>query len=471
MPALSPVAHPFRGEALPRAYRAASNASSALLRIALAGSLTSNVLLIHCVKSVKSHEAWPQRRSTVRIPTITSRTGEQMKATARRVGLNCAALALAMIGVICPAQTAKSAATAANDTYKMKQVQVIDRAGLGQPTPAADLLIPTDWKFESNVQWENRGCFTDLAAITFRAQSPDGRLVIEAFPSFSWQWASDPAVQKYLVMEDRQGAQVGLKPCPVNPPVPAADVLRKFALPKYRSGKDAGTVEPIPNFDQSMNSRARSLEQQSARAGQQLQFRADSARIRLKYEIDGHPVEEWVTAVSVAQASTISTGSGATQGIDCRAVMVYALRAPQGQLDASEKLFRMILSSVRREPDWQRQYLTIVAKLSAAQQAQRQTCAQILRQFQQHELAVIQGVMANQQRGADQAFVAADQLIRGVEPYRDPATGKTYELSNLYGHAWMNANNEFVLSENPNFNPASAFNGDWKPLDHVQPAP
>jgi hypothetical protein len=224
-------------------------------------------------------------------------------------------------------------------------------------------LIPTDWKFESNVQWENRGCFTDLAAITFRAQSPDGRLVIEAFPSFSWQWASDPAVQKYLVMENRQGAQVGLKPCPVNPPVPAADVLRKFALPKYRSGKDAGTVEPIPNFDQSMNSRARSLEQQSARAGQQLQFRADSARTRLKYEIDGHPVEEWVTAVSVAQASTISTGSGATQGIDCRAVMVYALRAPQGQLDASEKLFRMILSSVRREPDWQRQYLTIVAKI------------------------------------------------------------------------------------------------------------
>lgn len=130
-----------------------------------------------------------------------------MKATASRVGLNCAALALAMIGMICPTQTAKSAATAVNDTYKMKQVQVIDRAGLGQPTPAADLLIPTDWKFESNVQWENRRGFTDLAAITFRAQSPNGRLVIEAFPSFSWQWASDPAVQKYLVMENRQGAQ------------------------------------------------------------------------------------------------------------------------------------------------------------------------------------------------------------------------------------------------------------------------
>jgi hypothetical protein len=62
-------------------------------------------------------------------------------------------------------------------------------------------------------------------------------------------------------------------------------------------------------------------------------------------------------------------------------------------------------------------------------------------------------------------------LVRGVEPYRDPATGKTYELSNLYGHAWTNGNNEFVLSEDPNFNPASAFNGGWKAPGLVQPAP
>jgi hypothetical protein len=392
-----------------------------------------------------------------------------MKATAKWVGLNWAALA--MIGMICPAPTAKGVVSGANAAYKMKQVQVIDRGGFGKPTVMAELLIPTDWKFESNVQWENRGCFTDLAAVTFRAQSPDGRLVIEAFPSFSWQWASDPAVQKYLAMENQQGAQSGLKPCPVNPPVPAADVLRKYVLPKYRAGKEVGTVEPIPSFDQSMNNRARSLEQQSARAGQQVQFRADSARARLKYEMDGHGVEEWVTAVSVAQAATIATGSGATQGIDCRAVMLYAMRSPQGQLDANEKLFRMILSSVHRDPEWQRQYLGIVAKLSAAQQAQRQTRAQLLRQFQQREIATIQGVMANRERGANQAFVGADQLVRGVEPYRDPATGKTFELSNLYGHAWMNGNNEFVLSEDPNFNPGSAFNGDWKPLDHVQPTP
>ena len=47
------------------------------------------------------------------------------------------------------------------------------------------------------------------------------------------------------------------------------------------------------------------------------------------------------------------------------------------------------------------------------------------------------------------------------------------EHTYLYGHAWLNGNNndEVVLSDDPNFNPASVFNGNWSPLQHVQPTP
>jgi hypothetical protein len=297
--------------------------------------------------------------------------------------------------------------------------------------------------------------------------------VIEAFPSFSWQFSKDPAVQKYLVMENQAGGKVGLKPCPVNAPVPAEDVLRKVVVPRYRPGKEIVSVEPMPELNQAMNSRSAGVQQQALRGGQQVQVRADAARARLKYDLDGQPVEEWITAVSFAQATAIATGGATTQGIDCRAVMLFAMRAPQGQLEANEKLFRTIRDSVSSEPDWMRQYLGMVNKLSEAQQSQRQIRAEIIRQFQQHEIEVIQGVVANQQRGADQAAVGSDRITRGVEPYRDPATGKTYELSYMYGHAWVNGNNnnEVVLSDNPNFNPASVFTGNWSPLEHVQPTP
>ena len=153
--------------------------------------------------------------------------------------------------------------------------------------------------------------------------------------------------------------------------------------------------------------------------------------------------------------------------------MLFAMRAPQGRLEENEKLFRTIRDSVRSEPDWMRQYLGMANKLSQAQQSQRQIRAEIIRQSQQHEIEVIQGVVANQQRGADQAPVRANRLTRGVEPYRDPATGRAYELSHLYAHAWVNGNNndEVVLSDDPNFNPVSVFNGNWSPLQHVQPTP
>jgi hypothetical protein len=393
-----------------------------------------------------------------------------MKVTGRRKCLSVARLVMvsAMLGL--PA-TMDSTPAGSAAYYKMKQVQVIDPAGLGRPTPAAALMIPTDWQFKSDVRWANRGCFTDLAAVTFRAQSPDDRLVIEAFPSFSWQFVSDPAVQRFLTMENRDGAKYGLKPCPVVPPVPAADVLRKKVLPEVRPGKEIVSIDPVPDLDQFMKDRGRSVEEQSARAGHPVRFRTDSARARLKYDLDGQPVEEWVMAVSVAQASAISTGSATVQGVDCRAIMLFAMRAPQGQLEANETLFRMIRTSLKWEPQWQRQYLDAVTQLSNAQQMQRKRRADLWRQFQQNEINTIQSVMANQQAGANQAMLGADQITRGVETYRNPATGATYELSNLYGHAWMNGNNEYILSDDPNFNPQGALSGSWTSLEHVRPNP
>jgi hypothetical protein len=71
--------------------------------------------------------------------------------------------------------------------------------------------------------------------------------------------------------------------------------------------------------------------------------------------------------------------------------------------------------------------------------------------------------------GANHA--AFDQLIRGVQTFRDPRTGNTMELSNLYDHAWLNGSNEYVMSDDPNFNPNGNLNGDWNQLQVVRPQP
>jgi hypothetical protein len=355
--------------------------------------------------------------------------------------------------------------------FHMKAVQVIDKAGFAKPIPAMDLLIPAGWTFDGKVEWANRGCFTDLAAISFHMQSPDGKIVIEGYPSFSWQFVDNPSVQRYLVAENQQGLKVGLKPCPVNQPVPAATVLTKIIVPHLRPGKTIAAMETSADLDQFIKDRTAEMQAHVAKTNQSLQLRADEARARLKYDVDGAPVEEWISAVSMAQTSPSGDGRGGRR-YDNRAIMIMSMRAPAGQLEANERLLAAVRGSIHLDQDWGAQFLSMVDKLNTAQQQQRAARDQIIRQFQQDEIAAINGVVANSQRGSDQAVAAESQYLRGVETYRDPSTGKQYELDNKYGNAWMNSNgSDVILSDDPNLNPSSVQTGSWTPMEHVQASP
>ena len=80
-------------------------------------------------------------------------------------------------------------------------------------------------------------------------------------------------------------------------------------------------------------------------------------------------------------------------------------------------------------------------------------------------------ISANAARGSQQSFLEADQNIRGVQTFRDPSTGHTMELSNQYDHAWLNGANEYVMSDDPNFNPNAQLSGSWNQLQAVRPSP
>jgi hypothetical protein len=75
---------------------------------------------------------------------------------------------------------------------------------------------------------------------------------------------------------------------------------------------------------------------------------------------------------------------------------------------------------------------------------------------------------ANAQRVSDIGFHANEQNLRDVRTYRDPSTGQTMELSNQYNHAWLNGNNQYIMSDDPSFDPNSALPGTWNQLQPVQ---
>jgi hypothetical protein len=95
----------------------------------------------------------------------------------------------------------------------------------------------------------------------------------------------------------------------------------------------------------------------------------------------------------------------------------------------------------------------------------------MIAEFQRHVADTINGVTANSMAGANRAAFGQDQIIRGVQTFRDPSTGATLELSNQYDHAWLNGTNEYVMTGDPNFNPNGNLNGNWTRLELVRQQP
>ena len=365
-----------------------------------------------------------------------------------------------------------SASAASGQNYfLMKQVKIIDQ-GLGQGKPAYDLMIPKDWQFKGavNTHEAQGGCFGDWFSVYGDATSPDNSIEFQIAPQFTWQYMDDPAGQQQMQAQNQKDAKYGMKPCPVRAPIKAEEFLRKDMVPKCTKACKNTTVvsaETFPQLEQMVRHQlGLPFEPSGGNAGN---TRIDAARVRVAFNDEkGQPAEGWMAAAIVVHTMP---GGGRGQAYDWHAVSVLFFRVPKGQLDANDKLFKMIASTIHPEAEWQKWSNGVIASLYQRKQEELAKQAAMLAAFRAHVADVINGVTANSMAGANQAAFGQDQLIRGVQTFRDPTTGNTTELSNLYDHAWLNGSNEYVMSDNPNFNPNGQVDGNWNQLEVVRPQP
>ena len=353
----------------------------------------------------------------------------------------------------------------------MKQVQVMANVvdpALGSGTvavPAMDLLIPSTWDFKGSVAGNTtEGCFSDLFAVSWEATSADGSIAFQGAPNDSWQYTDDPAELHKLTDPHRRALGLQGKPCPLKKPMKAEEYFRQNVFSVFPGGSTVVSVEPFPELNQMARLQLGLPPNDAGNGGS---TRTDAIRARVEFQKDGKTLEDWVALVVVTHI--FRQGRGAFY--DCHAIDVMALRAPKGQLDANEKLFKVMISSVRPEPKWQACSNGNIAKLYQAEAQKEATIDTMVAEFQKHVAETIMGVTANAERGAQNSAFGFDQNIRGVQTFRDPATGRTTELSNLYDHAWLNGSNEYIMSDDPNFNPNGQLSGNWNQLQPVRPAP
>lgn len=367
-----------------------------------------------------------------------------------------------------PAHAGSAGSGTTTGYLRLKQVQIvahINDSSLGPgpvDIPAEDLLIPSTWDFKGSVAGNTKeGCFSDFYALAWQATSADGDTVFVGAPNYSWQYADDPSVVRKLTDPNRRQLGLGGKPCPVEKPMKAEAYLREKML-------DAGTtvvsVEPFPELDRIARLQ---LGLMAGAAGDSSGTQTEAIRAHVESQSDGKPMEGWVTLVVVTRI--FRQGRGAFY--DCHAIDAMALKTPKGKLDANDKLFKVMMGSIRTEPKWNAYSSNYIARLYQMEARKEAAIDSMIAAFQNQVAQTIMGVTARAAQGANQAAFGEDQIIRGVQTFRDPSTGKTMELSNLYDHAWLNGSNEYVMSDDANFNPNGKLTGDWNQLQPVRPAP
>jgi len=345
-------------------------------------------------------------------------------------------------------------------SYRMKMAQIVDSQGWERPIPSASLLIPVDWQSQGATTWNIKDKCNGIST-HFIVSGPDGR-AFERFPEYSWVWADDP---RPLQQAAAQTAQFGTHPCDVMAPMGAQEYLRRN-LQRLRPNAQLVGFEPAPKLMQALQQQAQQTEASARQYNLRQQVKYDAMKARVKYNLDGKPMEEWIVA------GTVITGTfGVMQrwSYNCLAISA-GQRAPAGQLDASGNLFELIASTLRVNPEWQARINQQSLAMQKIEQKGIADRAAIVAKSAEDTRNTQRQIYENQQKVQDSTSANYSQYIRGVETYQNPSTGERVELDSNYGHAWVNSQGIYLLSDQAGFNPNSVAGNtqNWTPLQQVK---
>jgi len=345
-------------------------------------------------------------------------------------------------------------------SYRMKMAQIIDAQGFDHPIPSASMLIPVDWQSQGGTTWNIKDRCNGVQTHVI-ATGPGG-LAFERFPQYNWVWADDP---RALQAAAAQRAQMGARPCDVMAPMSAQEYLRRN-LPKLRPNAQLVGFEPAPKLMQDIQQQAQQTEEGARRFNLKQQVKGDAIRARLKYTLDGRPMEEWIFAATM----TVGTFGPLQQWSYNCVAYAGAQRAPEGQLEASVKLFELIASTFRVNPEWQARITQNALAMQQIELKGIRDRSAIVAKSAEDQRNIQRQAYENRQRVEDSTNANFSQIIRGVESFRNPATGETVELDANYGHAWVNNRGEYLLSDQANFDPNSAPGNtlNWTQLQQVK---
>ncbi len=335
---------------------------------------------------------------------------------------------------------------------------------------AFSFLVPPGWHAQSGVQWNPQFLLKPVTPAAM-AQAPDNSAWMALLPNGVFSWVDSGRM--------REGAMdYG---APIMRPRPAADLLLG-AFPSLRPGianLRLVHVEPEP---------APPWASQKIR---QVLPGDDSIRATLEYTLAGRACREIVSLVShVGDPTPMPTMWGIEQVRYWYAFPALSVGATIDRWDEHAKTLDAIRQTFRIEPSWLQAVEVMLTQISnnalqqqqswfAAQQsghrAQVAMGDQLVHMGQDLSNAmdnIVMGGWEQRNQAYDRIYDNQHLATMGVSLYNDPSMSTPVELPYGYQGVWGDGQGDYVLSEDPSYDPNVGAGGPgptWQRLEKVGP--
>ncbi len=339
------------------------------------------------------------------------------------------------------------------DVLRFKKFTYVDQQGTG--LEAFSFLMPSDWKFEGGIQWilDNPA----MPSVTaFKILNPGGKEQFEVFPNQCFFWTNNPQLLNMFPPGSRYFGSIVMQP------LSAQRALRNIILPEQRNGFPALKIikdENVPELPKALG------------VGNQAQGIGTSgstgAKLRVSYIKDDVTIEEEFYAVVEPYSFPVQSMYGTYYNTIWYVDYIFSFKAEKGKLESNTKIFQAITASFKLNPQWYAKYSNVIEYMAQQKITQIKSIGEFSRMLSRMSDQVSEEKMQQfNARGDvyDEVSQKFSDNTLGIDRYFDPHEGKEVELPGGYNHAWSNNNGEYIMSDNPNFNPNVGSNLHWEPM-------
>jgi hypothetical protein len=348
------------------------------------------------------------------------------------------ALALGALTIL--PRSAYPVQNAGGGPLRVQRAEIMDRRGFERPMVAYTLFVPAGWRGQGEVEYPQDNCGVNQR-LNWSATAPDGIGAIQVIPEEKWSASSFP--------QDPDNC--------LHAPINNTRQYLEWWVQRNRPGARVLDYRPRPDLAAPFN--------RIAQQSNGMRSWGDGGEILIAYQVQGRSVRESISTANFF-IHTQMPGMGGSQGLELlqgSSAPGFALRMPEGALDF--KAAEALRQSIRSGPEWQQRMNQVMAERNRIAMDHNRRMGEINRQGAADRSAIIantarevneiqMGTWQSRNQSMDRTQRETIESIRGVETYNDPHYGGTVQLSNQYQHAWQLRDGSYVLTDDPNFDPA-----------------